>query len=704
MPKKFQEENTPLKYILLNQSFYLILRRLYVEQKFVHKAAVMPKTIDNKLKLVLFILAILLYANTIGHDYAWDDSIVITENPRVKKGISGIPDLFLKYNSDFKSDKYGYRPIVLTSFAIEYGLFKDIPQVGHFMNVLCFALLCSVMFGVLRKIFYKLSNLAPFLITLIFLVHPVHVEVVANIKSRDEIFALLFSLLSLNYLIEYNNSNSFKFILFSAISFVAAFLSKESAISFVFIMPVTLLYMNGKESLKKLIVPTSFTLLLLLVGIIISQLSMNSELGKEAGEGAGIFYENGILGNSFFHTDLFNLKLANAFTLLILYLKSFFWPLKQLYYYGYNQIPVAAWSDSVVILSLFLNLVLLVFAVVGFKKHKEISLGILFFFISISIYLHLFRTIADTMADRFMFVPSLGLSIVLVFGLGKLLKIDFIKHKTESILDLVKSNSKIPKEMQTLKYVFLILSFLLGVKTYSRNKIWKNNYTLISTDMPSLENCARAHNYMANELKSKLSKNYDEKTESEMIAHYKKSIAISKDSYYSFIGLGTYYNGSQKYDYAIPLLDSMVRVFPKQADSHYYLGEALFKSGDAKRAIPYLETSMKLAPEVFTTYFTLSMAYSRKGEFDKAIALISSAEKKFSPSSRTYEALGVIYFDKGDMEQSTKNTLETIRYGADPQLVYKIVIGRYQYKKQDSLATLYYREAYAKGIFKGQIR
>ena len=113
---------------------------------------------------------------------------------------------------------------------------------------------------------------------------------------------------------------------------------------------------------------------------------------------------------------------------------------------------------------------------------------------------------------------------------------------------------------------------------------------------------------------------------------------------------------------------------------------------------------MKLAPEVFTTYFTLSMAYSRKGEFDKAIALISSAEKKFSPSSRTYEALGVIYFDKGDMEQSTKNTLETIRYGADPQLVYKIVIGRYQYKKQDSLATLYYREAYAKGIFKGQIR
>ena len=61
---------------------------------------------DNKLKLILFIVAFLLYSNTINHEYAWDDSIVITENPRVQKGISGIPALFLKSNSDYKADKY----------------------------------------------------------------------------------------------------------------------------------------------------------------------------------------------------------------------------------------------------------------------------------------------------------------------------------------------------------------------------------------------------------------------------------------------------------------------------------------------------------------------------------------------------------------------------------------------------------------------
>src|SRR4051812_15570108 len=111
------------------------------------------KNTDNKIALALFLLAFLVFANTLNHEYTWDDSIVITENTRVQKGFKGIPDLFLKRNSDYKEDKYGYRPIVLTSFAIEYGIFGLNPKPGHFMNVLYFALLCMIMYKVLRKIF-----------------------------------------------------------------------------------------------------------------------------------------------------------------------------------------------------------------------------------------------------------------------------------------------------------------------------------------------------------------------------------------------------------------------------------------------------------------------------------------------------------------------------------------------------------------------
>ena len=124
----------------------------------------------NKLKLFLFALVFILFANTITHDFAWDDSIVITENARVQKGISGIPDLFFKYNSDYKADKYGYRPITLTSFALEYKISKANPHLMHFMNVFYFALLCIIIFNVLSKLFSNYSVFFNFICILFLLV------------------------------------------------------------------------------------------------------------------------------------------------------------------------------------------------------------------------------------------------------------------------------------------------------------------------------------------------------------------------------------------------------------------------------------------------------------------------------------------------------------------------------------------------------
>ena len=147
--------------------------------------------------LVIFVMAFIQFSNTIGHDFAWDDKIVIQENDRVQKGFSGIPELTKKYSSELRKDQYGYRPLTLISFAIDYELSSGQPKLFHFMNVLYFALLCLVLFRVLKRLFYRYSPLLPFLITALFVVHPIHVEVVANIKSRDEILALLFCLLSL---------------------------------------------------------------------------------------------------------------------------------------------------------------------------------------------------------------------------------------------------------------------------------------------------------------------------------------------------------------------------------------------------------------------------------------------------------------------------------------------------------------------------
>ena len=79
----------------------------------------------------IFVLAVIQYAGTWNHDYAWDDAIVITQNERVQKGFEGIPEVFKNIKSDEIQHRYGYRPISLMSFAIDYGLFGDDPHAGH---------------------------------------------------------------------------------------------------------------------------------------------------------------------------------------------------------------------------------------------------------------------------------------------------------------------------------------------------------------------------------------------------------------------------------------------------------------------------------------------------------------------------------------------------------------------------------------------
>lgn len=645
---------------------------------------------ERKFQVFIFCFAFLLFANTLNHDYAWDDSIVITENPTVKKGFKGIPELFIKSNSDYKADKYGYRPITLSSFAIEYGLFGSNSKAGHFFNVIYFSLLCVLLFRVLLKIFQSYSNLLPFAATLIFAAHPIHSEVVANIKSRDEIFNLLFSLLSLNNMLEFTAGKNIKYLLYSVIFFLLAFLSKENAIAFLAIIPLTLIYKQGFSKIKRLIIPVLVMMVLFVFCVFIVRLYTSSTVGAELSKDAGIYYENGILGNSFFYTDKLLEKFANAFLLLLLYLKNYFWPIQLVYFSGYNQIPVAKWSDVGVLISVAIHVSVLGYAFLQRQKRPELLYTLIFYFLSISVYLHIAKTLADTMADRFYFVPSLGITLFILFLSDLLLK--------KSIKDLKVENIYKSKSHSLLKYSFVSVLSILCLLTFSRNKAWKNNETLITNDMPALENCARAHQYYADILQDKLTKAFDPALEEKMIHHYRRSIQISDASYYSYLKLSMYFNKSKRINESIQLLDTMMVKFPKQADVYFTLGEAYYIKQNYAKAIQLLKESENLAPNVAITYHYLGLAQSKNKEFNEALKTINTCEEKFGVSANTSDIKSEIFYDSGDVNKSTETLLLMLNYGSDPAAIYKKIIGRYQLLKMDAEAKHYYDIARSKGI------
>src|SRR5580692_4952220 len=103
------------------------------------------------LPLIIFVVAVAQYANTFSHNYAWDDKLVITGNEYTKKGISGLPEIFLHRVS--VPDKNVYRPFPQALFAIEYDLFNGDPRAGHFFNIIWYACLCVLVFYFIRFVF-----------------------------------------------------------------------------------------------------------------------------------------------------------------------------------------------------------------------------------------------------------------------------------------------------------------------------------------------------------------------------------------------------------------------------------------------------------------------------------------------------------------------------------------------------------------------
>jgi protein O-mannosyl-transferase len=212
------------------------------------------KKLSSMMALICAMVGFVLYVNTLGHNYTVDDDTVMAKNKIVTKGVSAIPEIFTTpYRKGFWDRQEAmYRPLSLTMFAMEWQVAPEQPFMGHLMNTLIYALTGFILFITLRRMLMSYNIMLPFIATLLFMSHPLHTEVVANIKSRDELLSFLFLILSLYSLFGYCKDEKKKMIklVSSAFCFLLALLSKESAITFFAIFPLALYFFTGLDSKK----------------------------------------------------------------------------------------------------------------------------------------------------------------------------------------------------------------------------------------------------------------------------------------------------------------------------------------------------------------------------------------------------------------------------------------------------------------------
>lgn len=450
---------------------------------------------------IISLLALSLYIETVRFDYVLDDTILIVENKFVQKGVKGIGDIFnyesfRGYFGEQKKDLVEggrYRPLTLATFAIEKSITGGRASISHLINVLFYVLTGILLYRVLLFMFPKARSATtnekwfftvPFVATILYIVHPLHVEVVANVKGRDEIFAFLGEMGGLYFTFKYLANKRFKYLLFSFLCFFIGLLSKESVVTFLAVVPVTAYFFTKSARTDRVMVtlPIIFATVLYLiirVGVI-----------GHLGSGAEV---TDLMNNPFYGMTKAE-KSATIFYTLLLYLKLLVYPHPLTHDYYPYHIPIMHWDDWRPILSLLLYIGLVVVFIKGWNKKTIWAYSSAFYLITLSIVSNIFISIGTFMNERFVYHASLGFCIALAWLLVK------------------KTNYSLLSRYVSLAF-FVAGTIALSILTLIRLPDWKTIRTLDRAALRVSPDSARSNHFFGvdiwNNVYMKLPQNAD---------------------------------------------------------------------------------------------------------------------------------------------------------------------------------------------------
>lgn len=601
---------------------------------------------------LIFALAFLLYANTLTHGFVLDDAIVITDNMYTQQGVKGIGGILSKdtFFGFFKVEGKEtlvsggrYRPMTLALFALIYE-FSQSPFVFHLFTVLLFAFTCVVLYRVLLVLFVEPGGERPdsayltaWLASVLFASHPIHTEVVANIKGCDEILTLLGSLGAMYWTLKFWDSGRWKWSVAAGLSFLVACLSKENAAAFVVLIPLALWIFRGGNSAGKSVLRYSMPIL---VAFAIFFVLRGSILQWRFGGEPLELMNNPFLkleGNQWVKFTLSE-RLATIFYTLWKYVQLLIVPHPLTHDYYPRQVPMMSLGNIWVLLSMVLYGFAGCQAVRGVLRRHPFAFGILLYLLPLGIVSNLVFPIGTNMGERFVFMPSVGFCL-----LTALLFSYFYAKKGRIAL-----------------VIFGIVVLLFSLKTVLRNPVWESNEKLFFADAEVSSNSAKLQNACGGVLFDRATKEKDAEKQKEFcrkalphlnqaikiypnykdafisragahyvlrqypeaIADYRRAVELAQDDpklkLYLAMALrdGGRYYGEQKNDLiaALRCLDESWVFNPADPETARLLGVVNGVQGKHKEAIGWFAKAVEMAPKEASYLWDLGMAYSASGD------------------------------------------------------------------------------------------
>jgi tetratricopeptide (TPR) repeat protein len=583
--------------------------------------------------VIIFLFSVMLYSNTIWNKFAIDDTIVLTDNKFTKKGIAGLKDHF---THDMFEGFFGergaklvsggrYRPLSMASLTLEYELMRRIrndkrteitdanviiggdsdpylnPYLSHSINILLFALTCVLLYHVLLQIIpskYSIKSPIgdlgiPFIATLLYAAHPIHTEAVANIKGRDEVMCMLFSLLSLYATLRYVKTQNIVHLIWGAFVFFITLLSKENAITFIAVIPLTYYFFTKAK-------PKDYALA---VGLYIVPVALFLFLRSKYTQ-AGLTQDSPEILNNPFLLATTAQRYATTIYTFLLYFKLLVFPHPLTHDYYYNEIPYVDFNDIKFVLSFVVNAALIVYALMNLKKKSIASYAILYYFITFSIASNMLFTVGVLMNERFIYMSSLGFCIL-------------------AAVLLINAKDRFKLSPNAVLTVLLLVLSLYSIKTFARNYDWKDSFTLFRRDCAKSPNSAKIQTSVGGDLTKAAESNISALRDSGMIKQFFNDLAGGSKTSDELNAIQVLPDSTIRnllLDSSVSHLKEAIRVYPTHSNAWLLLGNALYKRNHKpEEVIPvYEKAAAYRVGGYYDAWFNLGIVYNESNNPLKA--------------------------------------------------------------------------------------
>ena len=590
-----------------------------------------------KLLISLFLIVATLVAFEQVRNHAFlnfDDNVYITENRHIQSGLT-LQSLAWAFTTMHAAN---WHPLTWLSHMLDCELYGLNPG-GHHLTNLVFHLASTLLLFLVLKQMTGRVWVSGFVAAL-FALHPLRVESVAWVAERKDVLSTFFWMLTMWAYLRYVERPRLNRYLLVLLCFALGLSSKPMLVTLPFILllldywPLSRFQFGqatvNDEPHRSMDTRDQKTSALHLVEekaplFLLSAVSSIVTVFAQQKGGAVVSLESFSLQSRF----------ANALVSYVSYIEKMIWPHHLAVFYPYPELLPIWKVAGAGLLLVFVSFLVILAA----RKRPYLVVGWFWYLGTLVPVIGLMQVGSQAMADRFSYVPLIGLFIMVIWSVPDILVGWRYRRVALSILAGV---------------ILLILMMV----TRFQVRHWQNDVTLFTHTLDVTVNNALSRNNLGAAL-------FRQGGYQEAIVHYTEALRIDPHNALARNGLGLALARQGRYQEAIDHWKEVLRITPDFADAHDNLGTALSHLGKYQEAVKHYRDALRIKPDNANAHNNLGGALRRLGRHEEAIAHFTEALKIKSDYAEAHGNLGNIFTELGRVEEAIAQYNEALRIKAD---------------------------------------